>query len=116
MLRGFIVGTFTESEAGLWIPVRETQRKKRGKRLCKARNVGARERESDSGVGLGLSQTIKAPYVPLLPSLISTEQHRVFQLTLYHTAIKIHLNWPFTLQPGMYRHTYVHTLAASHMR
>lgn len=54
MLRGFIVDTFTESEAGLWIPVRETQGKKRGKSLCKARNVGAREREREKEIAEGV--------------------------------------------------------------
>lgn len=81
VLRSFIVDTFTETEAGLWIPVRETQEKKRGKRLCRAGNVGAREREreEDSRGGLGLSQTIKA--LMCLSCSLSSLQHNTQTLS-----------------------------------
>lgn len=115
VLRGFIVDTFTETEAGLWIPVRETQRMKRGRRQSRACGC-KRGREGDSRGGLGLSQTIKAPYVPLLSlSHLYCATQKLFQPMLYRTAIKIHLKRPLTLQPGMYGHPYVHTLAASHL-
>lgn len=88
---------------------RNTENEK-GQKTVQSRECGCkRERE-------GLSQTIKAPYVPLLLSHLYSATHKVFQLMLYHTAIKIHLNWPLTLQPGIYGPRYVHTLAASHLR
>lgn len=48
MLSGFTVDTFTETEAGLYGFLSEKQRKKRGKRLCRAGNVlQERERERE---------------------------------------------------------------------
>lgn len=79
--------------------------------------MGAREKEQYSGGVLGLPQTIKAPYVTLLPSLshLHCTTHRLFQPMLHRTAIEIHLNQPLTLQLGMYRHTYACTKADSHL-